>query len=145
MPPGAPVNDDDRVMVAQLLQRHALDGRLTLGELADRIDSAYRVAEWADLERLLADLPVVPASPVPATGNGSAAPANAPAPFGRQRPGAVARVAFLVHLLVYCSVMALLLVIWAGTGAGYFWPIWPALGWGVGLAAHGVATSAFAR
>ena len=27
----------------------------------------------------------------------------------------------------------MLIVIWATTGAGYFWPIWPILGWGVGL------------
>jgi hypothetical protein len=27
----------------------------------------------------------------------------------------------------------MLIVIWATTGAGYFWPIWPLLGWGVGL------------
>ena len=27
----------------------------------------------------------------------------------------------------------MLIVIWAATGAGYFWPIWPLLGWGIGL------------
>ena len=27
----------------------------------------------------------------------------------------------------------MLIVIWAATGAGYFWPIWPILGWGLGL------------
>jgi hypothetical protein len=31
--------------------------------------------------------------------------------------------------------MALLLGIWALTGMGYFWPIWPMMGWGIGLAA----------
>ena len=29
--------------------------------------------------------------------------------------------------------MALLIAIWAVTGAGYFWPVWPMLGWGVPL------------
>ncbi|MBA3437053.1 MAG: XRE family transcriptional regulator, partial [Thermoleophilaceae bacterium] len=29
--------------------------------------------------------------------------------------------------------MALLVAIWALTGEGYFWPVWPALGWGIGL------------
>jgi hypothetical protein len=36
-------------------------------------------------------------------------------------------------LRAYLSVMALLVAIWALTGAGYFWPVWPALGWGAGL------------
>src|SRR5918994_1248594 len=31
----------------------------------------------------------------------------------------------------YLAVSALLIMIWALTGAGYFWPIWPILGWGV--------------
>ena len=34
------------------------------------------------------------------------------------------------------SVMLLLVVIWALTGADYFWPIWPMLGWGVGIVMH---------
>jgi hypothetical protein len=28
----------------------------------------------------------------------------------------------------------LLVAIWALTGAGYFWPVWPILGWGLCLA-----------
>jgi hypothetical protein len=30
----------------------------------------------------------------------------------------------------YLAVMALLVAIWALAGAGYFWPVWPAVGWG---------------
>ena len=41
-----------------------------------------------------------------------------------------------VHLAVYLVVNAFLVLIWALTSASYFWPIWPMLGWGVGLAAH---------
>src|SRR5207244_8137411 len=26
--------------------------------------------------------------------------------------------------------------IWAATGGGYFWPIWPILGWGIAVACH---------
>jgi len=35
----------------------------------------------------------------------------------------------------------MLVVIWAATGAGYSWPIWAMLGWGVSLAIHGWHTS----
>ena len=43
---------------------------------------------------------------------------------------------FRSHAFIYCAVNALLVVIWAGTGGGYFWPIWVIAGWGLGLAAH---------
>jgi len=31
----------------------------------------------------------------------------------------------------------MLVGIWAFSGAGYFWPIWVLLGWGIGLALNG--------
>jgi fatty acid desaturase len=31
----------------------------------------------------------------------------------------------------YLGVMVLLVSIWALTGVGYFWPVWPMLGWGI--------------
>ena len=37
-------------------------------------------------------------------------------------------------MLVYVFVNALHVAIWAATGAGAFWPIFPAIGWGIGLA-----------
>ena len=40
------------------------------------------------------------------------------------------------HLVIYGAVNTLLIVIWAASGAGYFWPIWSIAGWGVGLALH---------
>ena len=44
---------------------------------------------------------------------------------------------FKNHAVVYCAVNALLIIVWAATGAGYFWPIWVIGGWGLGLALHG--------
>ena len=38
------------------------------------------------------------------------------------------------HVVVYVLVNAMIVGIWAITGAGYFWPAWVLLGWGVGLA-----------
>jgi hypothetical protein len=39
--------------------------------------------------------------------------------------------------VIYVLVNSLLVVIWAVTNEGtYFWPMWPLLGWGIGLAMH---------
>ncbi len=37
------------------------------------------------------------------------------------------------HLFVFCTVNAVLVAIWLLTGHGFFWPMFPLLGWGVGL------------
>ena len=42
-----------------------------------------------------------------------------------------------IHLTIYLLVNVFLSGIWAASGGGYFWPIWPVLGWGLGLALHG--------
>lgn len=48
------------------------------------------------------------------------------------------RVDFKQHAATYLIVNTLLVVIWAATSFGsYFWPFWPILGWGIGLAFHG--------
>ena len=55
-----------------------------------------------------------------------------------RREAAVKRVKakrdFRIHLAVYVVVNSFLVVIWALSGAGYFWPIWAIVGWGIGLA-----------
>jgi hypothetical protein len=47
---------------------------------------------------------------------------------------------FSVHAAIYVIVNILLVVVWAFTARGYFWPIWPILGWGVAVAIHGWMT-----
>jgi len=47
---------------------------------------------------------------------------------------------FGAHLLAYVAVNALLVAIWAITGAGFFWPIFPIMGWGIGVAFHALDT-----
>jgi hypothetical protein len=42
---------------------------------------------------------------------------------------------FRVHVFFYLAVNAMLVVIWALTG-GFFWPVFPILGWGIGVAAN---------
>jgi uncharacterized membrane protein len=41
---------------------------------------------------------------------------------------------FRSHVVAYVLVNALLVGIWAITGAGYFWPVFPILGWGIAVA-----------
>jgi hypothetical protein len=43
---------------------------------------------------------------------------------------------FWSHIVVYLVVNAMLVGIWSVTGRDYFWPVWPMLGWGVGLILH---------
>jgi hypothetical protein len=40
------------------------------------------------------------------------------------------------HLLAYVLVNAFLLMVWAMTGSGFFWPVFPMLAWGIGLVFH---------
>ena len=43
----------------------------------------------------------------------------------------------LLHLAAYVLITSCFVVLWAITGAGYFWPIFVILGWGAGVAVHG--------
>ena len=43
---------------------------------------------------------------------------------------------FATHVFVYVLVNAFLVAIWAFTSADFFWPIFPILGWGIGLGAN---------
>jgi uncharacterized ion transporter superfamily protein YfcC len=50
---------------------------------------------------------------------------------------------FRVHLMIYLTVNTFLVMVWAVTGAGFFWPVFPIAGWGIGVIAN--AWDAFAR
>ncbi len=43
---------------------------------------------------------------------------------------------FRTHVFIYVLVNAMLIVIWALTGAGFFWPGFAIAGWGIGLVAN---------
>jgi len=48
-----------------------------------------------------------------------------------------ARRDFVIHLIVYLGVNALLICLWAFvSGRGFPWFVFPLVGWGIGLVAH---------
>ena len=102
-------SDTEREEAVDRLRAHAAEGRLDVAELEERIDAAFAARTREDLTALFADLP-------------DTAPRRAVA-----RP----RRRFGPEWYPYVAVNLMLVVIWATTGMGYFWPIWPILGWGV--------------
>jgi Domain of unknown function (DUF1707) len=109
-PPELRAADADRERAVERLRAAAAEGRLTAEELEQRLEAALGARTYAELEGPLADLP-----------------AQRPS---RPRPAAPARRA---ELRAFVATSALLVAIWALTGAGYFWPVWPILGWGLFL------------
>jgi hypothetical protein len=54
----------------------------------------------------------------------------------RARKRVTERRDFGSHLVVYVVVNAFLILVWAVTGAGYFWPAWVLGCWAIGLVLH---------
>jgi len=49
------------------------------------------------------------------------------------------RRAFLLHAAVFAAVNVMLFVIWVLAGGGFPWFLFPLMGWGIGLVAHGAS------
>lgn len=60
--PALRASDDDRERTVALLRDSAADGRLTLGELTERVDRAYEARTLGELEAIAGDLVADPAS-----------------------------------------------------------------------------------
>jgi hypothetical protein len=112
-------SDAERERTAIALRDHAGLGRLQVDELAERLEVAYSARTRSELDALLADLP-------------------------RAGPDAK-QIGFSIHRSVFVCVSAVLVAIWALTGAGYFWPVWPIFGWGIGVFSHGGACGRWPR
>jgi hypothetical protein len=59
-----------------------------------------------------------------------------PEEWARARKRVTERREFGSHAVAYVVVNAFLVLVWAATGAGYFWPAWLLGGWGIGLVLH---------
>lgn len=123
---GLRASDRDRERVVEELRTHAAEGRLTVEELEERVQRALDARTAGELASLTRDLPD-PVRPRTRT--------RQPRRRSASRP----------EVRTYLAVMALLVAVWALAGAGYFWPLWPAVGWGVFLLAPGGARGGCAR
>ena len=125
--PGDRVGDADRERSAALLGDAVATGYLALDELDARLTRVWSASTRADLAAAEAGLP-------------EALRRERARREAVQRARALARAGLRGHVASYASVMALLVGIWlvVGVTAGswYPWPVWPALGWGIGLAGH---------
>jgi class 3 adenylate cyclase len=110
-------SDADRERVAERLREHYGAGRLSDDDLSERVEAAYGARTMSELGALTVDLP---------------SPRHSYRPRGRGALEASVR----IHLTTYILVNLMLIGIWAASGAGYFWPIWPILGWGIGVGCH---------
>jgi hypothetical protein len=114
------IADADRERTVERLRRAAGEGRLEPEELEERVETALSSRTDAELERLTADLP-----------------SERPARRRRRRMAGLRD-----HRLALAVAAPGMISIWALTGADYFWPMWPILGWGSALFFHGKAITA---
>jgi hypothetical protein len=143
--------DADRERVAEHLRLALEEGRLNLYEYDDRLRDAYAAKTFADLDRLLEDLPspasaagtaLMPASTSALTPGGAATPERRrwrAGPDGRY-PNAV-RGWMVENWEPWIKANAICVGIWGALSAVnlellYFWPGWVAGPWGAVLAAQ---------
>ncbi|MFF0498627.1 DUF1707 domain-containing protein [Nocardia aobensis] len=107
-------SDADREEIVDRLRSAMNEGRLNLAEFDDRVQQVYAARTYGELSPILSDLPAV-----------------------RERPGAArtGRVPpwVLIMWTPWVFVNILCVVIWLATGAGYFWPFWVEVPWGLAL------------
>ncbi|PSR68247.1 hypothetical protein C8258_10390 [Nocardia sp. MDA0666] len=107
-------SDADREEIVERLRSAMNEGRLNLAEFDDRVQQVYVARTYGELSPILSDLPAV-----------------------RERPGAAraGRVPpwVLIMWTPWVFVNILCVVIWLATGAGYFWPFWVEVPWGLAL------------
>lgn len=127
--PRARAGDHDRERTAALLGQAMTQGYLDLGEYESRLDRAFAAQTLGELRATTEDLPV------------ETLRRNDPRRQAARRLAVRRSVHW--HLAGYLAMTVIVLTVWLAVGvtAGswYFWPVWPILGAGIGLAAHAVS------
>jgi hypothetical protein len=113
--PGFRASDREREDTVAMLREHQAAGRLDVDELEERVGAAYAARTRGDLTALLRDLP-------------SSLPAR-PRPVAPMRHGHPHRHGWLA----FGQVSAILIAVWALSGADFFWPAWVMVWWGLAL------------
>ncbi|MDO8188016.1 DUF1707 domain-containing protein [Conexibacter sp. JD483] len=109
-------SDAERERTVTQLRDHFSSGRISEQELDERSDAAYAARTVGELTALVADLPALPAPP--------------PRP-GHDPEREAARKRVLYKSGTAAITILICVVIWAASGAGYFWPVWVMLGTGI--------------
>ena len=111
--PAVRAGDHERDRTANQLGKALAQGYLAMDEYETRLQAVFAAHTTAELRQLLADLPL-----------------------DRLRRSVH------IHLAGYTAMVVIVLSVWLAVGltegAWYFWPIWPILGAGVGLASHAI-------
>ncbi|MGC4893653.1 DUF1707 domain-containing protein [Micromonospora sp. DT31] len=133
---GRRIGRPERDRTIALLSEAVSADYLTFVEFEERSERVALARDHADLDSLTRDLP-----------------SDLPNRMARdERRARISRAALLgvrIHVGVYLAVSAFMVVLWLvigmTAGAWYPWPIWPILGWGVGVLGHAVPVTLMAR
>ncbi|MBO0881245.1 MAG: DUF1707 domain-containing protein [Mycobacterium sp.] len=133
--PGVRVGDHEREKVVTRLGQAFTQGYLSIPEYEARLDQALQAQTAGAVNQLLGDLPV-----------GRIVQND---PRRRVAQVAAARRSVWIHFAAYLAASLLMIGIWltvaVTAGAWYFWPVWPILGWGIGVVSHGVPVRSWVR
>jgi hypothetical protein len=120
--------DRDHERTANQLGQALSQGYLVFDEYESRLQATFAAHTTAELRQLVADLPL-----------GQLRRNDPQRQASRRR---AARLGVRVHLAAYLAMVVIVLTVWLAVGltagAWYFWPIWPILGAGIGLASHAI-------
>ncbi|MGE2816171.1 DUF1707 SHOCT-like domain-containing protein [Mycobacterium heidelbergense] len=127
--PNNRAGDRDRQRTAARLGQALAQGYLELDEYDQRLQATYQTHTTGELSELVKDLPL--------------ARIRRADPRRRAARAAAARRGVRIHLGAFVAMTLVVLAVWAavaaGTGAAYFWPVWPILGAAIGLVSHALA------
>ncbi len=122
------VGDRDREDTANVLGQALAQGYLDMVEYERRVQAGFAAHTADELRRLVSDLPV--------------ARLRRSDPRRAAARAKAARLSVRLHLAAYLAMVVIVLAVWLAVGLSsgtwYFWPIWPILGAGIGLAGHAV-------